>query len=109
MTTQLMPEAELQALLDRIQTLEQNQATLTKENGALRAAVKSQPAHPEQKVKEIPALPQETFEVGCKVYRFIARHFHIGGEYVTATDALASTEILEALVTKESGVIAEVV
>lgn len=118
-----MEDQQIKALSEKIETLagkvdslseknaalEKSYAALAKENKHLKSALKQAPKEEaESAAPKIPELPDKTFAVNGKKYKFVSRHFTFNGERVTALDALSDETILAALVQKGSGVIKEV-
>lgn len=99
--------ADLQA---RSESAAQDNEALKAETAALKKALAAATA-PTKPTATKSLVPEDTFEVDGTKYRFRVPRFRmpikgvLGGAMITAVDALADKELLEFLVTNQSGVI----
>ena len=113
--------ASVKALTERLEAVEASNASLqksvdglTKENAAMKSQLKLVPQSQEASKKVKPTVPDKTFEVEGKTFKFKVAKFHWKGgkdkaSYeITALDALNEPSILEALVNSGSELIKEV-
>lgn len=101
----------LEKLEKQLETLSKGYAQLQKENKALADKLASATQKTDTKPAEKPklVLPDKTFKVEGKAYRFRLKKFIFKGEELTAVDALQDDDILAELVAMNSGAIAEVI
>ena|SRR5215217_3314980 len=99
-----MAEKKTLSVEERLDALEASNKILTTENEALRKAV-IKATESTTKTVELPKIPEKKFKVGDNTYEFVIPHFRIGGEIITALDALNDEKILQDLVDKNSGAI----
>jgi predicted Zn-dependent peptidase len=98
--------ADKTTLEERLAKAETAINILQKENSTLKAFVSSAPG--QKPPTEKPKLPEKTFKVDEKEYKFVVPSFNYKGQLITAVDALTDNEILIDLVKRKSGVIQQI-
>lgn len=109
--TTIPTQAQYEQLMQMIGQLQKAVDTVSAENLAL----KKQTAAPKE--PELPTIPDKTFDVHGKTYKFVVASFRIPQGLIenqdslimTAKDALTDDDMLLALVLMNSGIIKEVV
>jgi predicted nuclease with TOPRIM domain len=107
-------EATLQATIEKLQTenvaLKTENEALTAVNEELTAKLEElskEPAKSEEAEEKKPEIPQDTFTVGKKKYRFITPVFVYNKQRITAEAAIKDNTLLAELVKIKSGFIQE--